>query len=143
MSDQEQQSSVPAVLSGVDEDDWGDVYAVAISDTSDFESWVLSFQECSGADLNDPQEISLGMDTYCLVVDPGQVTHYGGVRECELDNGRLRLTFTKEAAATLGTPANVSFILNLTPDQVDSLRRGLARVLRSGRASEVPLLLRL
>jgi len=40
------------------------------------------FMECY--DAEDEQNISLGMDTYCLVVDPGQWTVYGGVVECEL-----------------------------------------------------------
>jgi len=40
---------------------------------------------------HDEQEISLGMDTYCLVVDPGQWTVYGGVVECQLSDDRLVL----------------------------------------------------
>jgi hypothetical protein len=78
------------------------------------------------------------MDTYCLVVDPGQATCYGGVRECELGSGRLHLTLTAEAAGTLGMPTDTSFTLELTPQQVDLLGQGLSRVLTSGRASEVP-----
>jgi hypothetical protein len=78
------------------------------------------------------------LDTYCLVVDPGQATHYGGVRECELRGSRLRLTLTAEAANSLGMPTDTSFALELTPQQVDLLGRGLARVLMSGRANEIP-----
>jgi hypothetical protein len=89
-------------------------------------------------DADDPQEIELGMDTYCLVVDPGQATCYGGVRECVLHGQRLDLALTAEAADALGMPARVSFALELTPQQVGLLRRGLARVLASGRADEVP-----
>ena len=89
-------------------------------------------------DAEDPQEIDLGMDTYCLVVDPGQATCYGGVRECELGGGRLRLALTEEAASSLGMPVDTSFDLDLIPQQVDQLGRGLARVLTSGRADAVP-----
>jgi hypothetical protein len=40
----------------------------------------------------------LGMDTYCLVVEPGQRTVFGGVVECELSDGRLILRLTDGAA---------------------------------------------
>jgi hypothetical protein len=89
-------------------------------------------------DPEDPQEISLGMDTYSLVVDPGQATHYGGVRECELGGGRLRLALSTEAASSLGMPVDVSFALDLSPQQADQLGRGLTRVLTSGRAAAFP-----
>jgi hypothetical protein len=78
------------------------------------------------------------MDTYCLVVDPGQATHYGGVRECELGGGRLRLALTAAAGDSLSMPVDTSFDLELTPREVDMLSRGLAKVLTSGRADEVP-----
>ncbi|MGH3251508.1 MAG: Imm10 family immunity protein [Trebonia sp.] len=114
-----------------------DVYLIGIRDSDAPDSWSLVFAEPYDAD--DPQEIRLGMDTYCLVADPGQATYYGGVRECELSGGRLHLKFTAEAADTLGMPVDTSFALEgLTPQQVDLLGRGLARVLTSGRAGEVP-----
>jgi len=56
--------------------------------------WSLLFME--GYDDDEP---------YCLVVDPGQATHYGGVREHAVDDGRLRLMLTDEAAQTLSMPA--------------------------------------
>jgi hypothetical protein len=126
---------VPAVIRDVGEDD-SDVYVIGLRETAAPGSWSLLFMECYDAD--DPQEIDLGMDTYCLVVDPGQATHYGGVRECELDGQRLRLTLTQEAAETLGMPLDTSFALDITPQQVDLLGRGLARVLTSGRQDAVP-----
>jgi hypothetical protein len=135
MRDHEQRGWAPAVVSDVGEDD-SDVYMVGIRETDAPDSWSLLFIECN--DAEDPQEIDLGMDTYCLVVDPGQATCYGGVRECELDGGRLRLTLTEEAAGKLGMPVGTSFALDLTPPQVDLLGRGLARVLTSGRADAVP-----
>ena len=134
-----QQRRTPAAVCHAGDHD-SDPYVVAIRETDAPGSWSLSFMECRDGD--DPQEIRLGMDTYCLVVDPGQATHYGGVRECELDGGRLRLTLTQEAAGSLGMPADVTFALDLTPQQVDLLSRGLARVLTSGRADAIPQRLR-
>lgn len=134
-----QQGRAPAVVSDASEDD-GDVYVVAIRETDAPSSWSLLFMACH--DTEDPQEVSAGMDTYCLVAGPGQATHYGGVRECELDSGRLRLALTEEAAGSLGLPVDVSFALNLAPRQVELLSRGLARVLASGRTDAVPQRLR-
>ncbi|MFY9667712.1 MAG: Imm10 family immunity protein, partial [Trebonia sp.] len=67
---------------------------------------------------------------------------YGGVRECELDGGQLHLRLTEEAAGSLDMPADVTLALDLTPQQVDLLSRGLVRVLTSGRADAIPQRLR-
>ena len=99
---------VPAIIRDVGEDDSG-VYMIGLHETAAPDSWSLLFMECY--DAEDPQEIGLGMDTYCLVVDPGQATHYGGVRECELDGERLRLMLTEQAAQTLGMPRDTSVAL--------------------------------
>lgn len=136
MQDHGQQGQPPAVIGDVTEDD-SDVYMIGIRETSAPDSWSLLFMEPPGAE--DPQDIQLGMDTYCLVAGPGQATCYGGIRECELGSGRLHLKLTAETAGTLGMPVDTSFALELlTPQQIDLLGRGLARVLTSGRASEVP-----
>jgi Immunity protein 10 len=135
MRRRDRQAWVPAVIRDVGEDD-GEVYVIGLRETAAPDSWSLVFMECY--DAEDPQEIGLGMDTYCLVVDPGYATHYGGVRECELDGERLRLTLTEQAAQTLGMPLDTSLALDITPQQVDQLRRGLVRVLTSGRRDAVP-----
>ncbi len=94
------------------------------------------FMDCS--DDEDEQNISSGMDAYCLVVEPGQWTAYGGVVECELSDDRLSLRLTERAAEELGTPTEVSFGLALDSTKLEVLRRGLRRVLTSGRANAVP-----
>jgi hypothetical protein len=93
-------------------------------------------------DEGDEQEIALGMDTYCLVVDPGQATFYGGVRDFKVGSDTLNISWSKEAASALGMPAETVFSLNIRPDQRDLLQNGLNRVLASGRVSEVPASLR-
>jgi hypothetical protein len=135
MRDHLQQDQIPTVITGVSEDN-SEVYAVAIRETETPGSWSLSFTACY--DAGDPQEIRLGMDTYCLIADPGQATHYGGVTACETGNAQLHLTLTEEAASSLGMPADVSFALDLTPRQLSLLNRGLARVLTSGRTDAIP-----
>jgi hypothetical protein len=127
---------VPDVLRNAGEDD-DNVYVVGVQESlDDPESWALLFMECYDAD--DEQNISLGMDTYCLVVEPGQWTAYGGVLECELSDDRLTLRLTERAAEKLGTPTDVSFGLALDSTKLEVLRRGLRRVLSSGRANAVP-----
>ena len=59
--------------------------------------------------------------------------------ECELGSGRLHPTLTAEGATdSWGMPTDMSFTLELMPQQFDLLGQGLSRVLTSGRASEVP-----
>jgi hypothetical protein len=89
-------------------------------------------------DAEDEQNISLGMDTYCLVVEPGQRTVYGGVLECELSDDRLILRLTERAAERLGTPTEMGFRLALDSAKLEVLQRGLLKVLTSGRANAVP-----
>lgn len=46
------------------------MYVIGLRETVAPDSWSLTFMECY--DAEDPQEIDLGMDIYCLVVDPGR-----------------------------------------------------------------------
>src|SRR5467141_4046727 len=114
---------VPDVLRDAGEDDTV-VYTVGVRASLDPESWSLIFMECY--DTEDEQNISLGMDTYCLVVGPGQWTVYGGVVECELSDDRLILRLTERAAEKLRTPAEMGFglALDLSLSMVlDGIRR--------------------
>jgi len=129
----------PPVLRDAGEDAT-DVYLVGVRESTDPQSWTLLFMEC--LDAQDGQEIELGMDTYCLVVDPGQATSYGGVIDYRIDRETLRLTLTDQAAEALGMPVQTAFALDLTPPQIDILERGLIRVLTSGRAEVIPRALR-
>src|SRR5690349_1518493 len=126
---------VPGVLRDAGEDDTV-VYTMGVRASLDHESWSLIFMECY--DAEGEQQISLGMDTYCLVVEPGQATCYGGVVACELSDVRLVLRLTEEAAKALGTPTDMRLSLALDSAKLEVLRRGLQRVLTSGRANAVP-----
>ena len=80
------------------------------------------------------------MDSYCLVVDPGQATHYGGIVECEINGNELSLVMTEDAASTLGMPRQTRFVLDLPNDKRQMIGRGLRRVLISGPPGAVPRL---
>jgi len=127
---------VPDVLRDAGEDENENGYVVGVRESLDPESWSLMFMASN--DAEDEQQIWLGMDTYCLVVDPGQWTMYGGVVECELSDDRLILRLTERAAEKLRTPTEMGFGLALDSTKLEVLRRGLRRVLTSGRANAVP-----
>jgi immunity protein 10 of polymorphic toxin system len=124
----------PEVLRDASEDESEGIYVVGIRESSDPKAWSLLFMECDEEDA----DLDLGMDSYCLVVDPGQATCYGGVRECELLGDRLRLLLTEEAAAALGMPTESRFRLELPADVLGMLRNGLTRVLVSGNPDSIP-----
>ncbi|QSB16256.1 hypothetical protein JQS43_08170 [Natronosporangium hydrolyticum] len=129
------EDSVPRVLRDAGEDDSGG-YVVGVRESTDPESWSMLFMECY--DAGGEHGIDPGMDSYCLVVDPGQVTCYGGVRECEINGSELRLVLAEDAAATLGLPIEQCFVLDLPAQQIGLLSRGLRRVLTSGRHDLAP-----
>jgi hypothetical protein len=145
MSVNGQVGRVPPVLRDAGEDD-GEVYVIGVRESTDPQSWSLLLMEFDDEDdeedADDELERDDGMDTYCLVVDPGQATYYGGVLECEIAGTELRLVLSADAASTLDMPQRTQFILDLPPDQREMLGRGLQRVLTSGRADAVPQLLR-
>src|SRR5262249_59468992 len=101
----------PDVLRDAGEDELIGVYTVGVRESLDSESWALMFMAKN--DAHDEQEISLGMDTYCLVVDPGQWTVYGGVVACQLSDDRLGLRLTGQAAHPLGYPPALRFCPSL------------------------------
>ena len=132
------------MLRDAGEDD-SEVYVIGVRESTDPQSWsllLMEFDEEDADDAGDELERDDGMDTYCLVVDPGQATYYGGVIECEIAGTELRLVLSADAASTLGMPQRTQFILDLPPHQREMLSRGLQRVLTSGRAGAVPQLLR-
>ena len=49
----------------------------------------------------DERDLSLGMDTYCLVTEE-QATHYGGVLGWRIEGSTLHLDLTEEADRVMG-----------------------------------------
>lgn len=124
----------PSTLRDVAEDAT-DGYMIGVRETTDPSAWSLLFIEAA---TEDEQDEDLGFDTYCLVIDPGQRTSYGGVRECVLANGRLQLVLTPEAADSLDVPASLTFMLDIPENLQQTLRRGLRQVLTSGNPLQIP-----
>ncbi|MFF8848105.1 Imm10 family immunity protein [Streptomyces sp. NPDC015127] len=101
------------------------------------EEWCFNFQECY--DLDDEQEIELGMDTYCVVVEPGQRCYYGGIVECVASGREVRLVFTSEAAEALEVETHCVFSLDVPDSEMEVARSGLREILSSGRPDSIPL----
>ncbi|MET8508743.1 Imm10 family immunity protein [Streptomyces sp. NPDC004787] len=104
----------------------------------DGRTWCINIQECY--DAEDEQEIELGMDTYCIVSEPGQNCCYGGVIECEIGDQGLYLRLSGETASDLGLDEETYFDLNIPDEEMRTLRRGLKEVLSSGRQDSIPVM---
>ncbi|MFI6129521.1 Imm10 family immunity protein [Micromonospora sp. NPDC051141] len=96
--------------------------------------------ECTPEAEVDPQEIALKMDTYCVVVDPGQLTSYGQVRGCKVLDDFLTLSLSETGSEDLNLPQEVGFPLRMAPQALIAVKAGLRRVLTSGRRSALPRL---
>jgi hypothetical protein len=73
----------------------------------------------------DEQDAATGMDTYCLVRAAG-ATHYGGVESWVVEDGKLALNLTEEAANMLQLPTEVEISVRAS-DQA-TLREHLAKL---------------
>ncbi|MGW5385976.1 Imm10 family immunity protein [Nocardia sp. NPDC003963] len=89
----------------------------------------------------DEQEVSLGMDTHCLVTRD-QGTAYGCVREVELTDDVLRVTLDPESLDDLGlTDPVVEALLRAPAAEVARLWEVLPRILVYGRPDARPRLM--
>ncbi len=118
--------------------DGSGTFVIGVRENTTPQAWSLVLFE-SEDDLDD-QDLGFGFDSYCLVVEPGHATVYGGVLECELQDTSLRLRLSDDAAGVLGLPADTTFPLDMSTAHMHTLRHGLRRVLTSGRPSDHPRL---
>ncbi len=92
-------------------------------------------------DEPDAQEVSLGMDTHCLVT-PDQGTAYGCVREVELSGDVLRVTLDPASLDDLGlTDPVIEALLRAPAADVARMREVLPRILAYGRPDARPSLI--
>lgn len=102
-----------------DEDNNFEVLVIGYETT---EEWI----EIQRALKFDDQDITLGMGTYCLV-NSGHAATYGGIKAWHLADGRLRLTFKKKAARTLGFAKTIEFPVDAAGETL--IRQHLDRIL--------------
>jgi hypothetical protein len=131
-------TAVTVIRTVAESDD--DVYVLGLRAGDD--PWSLLLMEADPDGDPDALHSDDEFDSYCLVVDPGQMTVYGGVVEAELMGDFLRLTLTQVAAETLEMREEELLQLSIPESQREVLGRGLTRVLTSGALAFRPALLR-
>lgn len=84
-----------------------------------------------------PQNVRLGLDSYCIVSESGGV-QYGGLKEVALHPDRLVLQFMDDAVEELELPSGV-VELGIAPGvDIDEIRSGLRKVLSYGNPGQIP-----
>ncbi|MFD0026754.1 Imm10 family immunity protein [Streptomyces sp. NPDC127172] len=123
---------------GLDDPDTDDCMMAGVAESDDEDGFSLMFM-CD-FDEPDEQEVSLGMDTHCLVT-PDQGTAYGCVRELELVGEVLRVTLDPASLDDLGLSDHiVEAVLRAPAADVARMREVLPRVLAFGRPDARPRL---
>ncbi|WP_405686193.1 Imm10 family immunity protein [Streptomyces sp. NBC_00057] len=127
------------IACGLDDPDEDDCMMAGVAEPNDEEGFSLLFM-CD-FDEPDAQEVSLGMDTHCLVT-PDQGTAYGCVREVELDGDVLRVTLDPASLNDLGlTDPVVEALLRAPAADMTRMREVLPRILAYGRPDARPSLI--
>ncbi|QOV41791.1 Imm10 family immunity protein [Streptomyces chromofuscus] len=129
------------IACGFDDPDQDDCVMAGVAESDDEDGFSLLFM----CDFEEPdaQEVSLGMDTHCLVT-PDQGTAYGCVREVELDGDVLRVTLDPSSLDALGlADPIVEALLRAPAVDVARMREVLSRILAYGRPGAHPRLINL
>jgi hypothetical protein len=130
-----------ARIAVTDENPAGGYRSAGVAENADGSGFALIFQ--SSLHQPDPQDVALGMDTYCLVT-ADQETAYGTVVEAVLADGVLRVVVSPDAQEPLGLDDTViEATLDVDHDAVEQLRDGLRRILNYGRLDARPAVLQI
>ncbi|MEV5343064.1 Imm10 family immunity protein [Streptomyces sp. NPDC052676] len=113
-----------------------DFIEAGVAEGADGSGFLLSFM--CGAGEPDEQDVSLGMDTHCLVT-AGQGTAYGCVRSAVLDGNVLRVLLDPSALPALGlADAEIEAVLEAPAEDIAAFRAVLPEVLAYGREDARP-----
>ncbi|WP_410537514.1 Imm10 family immunity protein [Streptomyces sp. KL2] len=127
------------VACGLDDPNEDDCMMAGVAESNDEDAFSLLFM-CD-FDEPDAQEVSLGMDTHCLVT-PDQGTAYGCVREVELSGDVLRVTLDPASLEDLDlTDPIIEALLRAPAADVARMREVLPRILAYGRPDARPNLI--
>jgi hypothetical protein len=111
-----------AVVFAVGRDEDHDYDFAAFADRPDGSGRTLEIQRALEFDA---QDVELGMDTYCLVLD-ASVVHYGGVVAWQLAGGRMVLSLDRAAEAEMGS---AHLVVALPAGAEDAVSEMLPRLL--------------
>ncbi|WP_405932462.1 Imm10 family immunity protein [Streptomyces sp. NBC_00827] len=113
-----------------------DVMQAGVAEDEDGEGFILLFMSNIGTPS--PQNVSLGLDTHCLVTqDHG--TAYGCVREVTLSGRLLTVSLDPNSLDDLGLEvAEIEAELDVPDEDVQQMREVLAEILAWGRQETRP-----
>jgi hypothetical protein len=97
----------------------GGVYLIAGGENPDGSGRAITVQ-------TDPDRTD---EPYCITLEPGHATDYGGIAEWEVNARRLHIRLTPAAAHEMGVPPDLTFDLALDDRELTILRAGLQRTL--------------
>ncbi|MFF8905412.1 hypothetical protein [Streptomyces olivaceoviridis] len=125
-----------ARAAGAEMDPDGDFMEAGLAEGEDGSGFVMLFM-CDGTEP-DGQEVSLGMDTHCLVT-ANQGTAYGCVRTVVLNGNVLRVSLDASALAALGLEdTEIEAVLEAPAEDIARFREVLPQVLAYGREDARP-----
>jgi hypothetical protein len=125
-----------ARAAGTEIDPDGDFLEAGIAEGEDGSGFVMLFM-CDGKEPDD-QEVSLGMDTHCLVT-ADQGTAYGCVRAAVLSGNVLRVSLEPSALPALGLEeTEIEAVLEAPAEDIARFREVLPQVLAYGREDARP-----
>ena len=125
-----------ARAAGAEIDPDGDFIEAGVAEGDGGSGFVMLFM-CDGKDPDD-QEVSLGMDTHCLVT-ANQGTAYGCVRTAVLSENVLRVSLEPSALAALGLEdTEIEAVLEAPAEDIARFREVLPQVLAYGRKDARP-----
>lgn len=84
----------------------------------------------------DERDAALGLDNYCVVVDPGQRTCYGGISGWTVAPGLLTMNFDAAAASALDLPQQLR--VGLDPTELEAVVGHLTRILAPRESNRGP-----
>lgn len=114
-----------------------DFIEAGIAEGPDGNGFVMQFM-CDAGEPDD-QEVSLGLDTHCLVT-AGQGTAYGCVQEAVLVGNVLHISLDPSALEALGLDhAEIEATLEAPAEDITRFREVLAQVLAYGREDALPI----
>lgn len=115
----------------------GDFVEAGVAEGEDGSGFTMLFM-CDGQEPDD-QEVSLGMDTHCLVT-ANQGTAYGCVRSAVLNGNVLRVSLEPSSLAALGLDdTEIEAVLEAPAEDIARFREVLPQVLAYGRENARPV----
>ncbi len=114
----------PTTLRHVGEHTGDGVYLIAAGENPDGGGRAITIQTDPHQPDEQPAEPT---GVYCITLEPGHATHYGGITSYKISGRRLHIQLTPAAASDLRVDPSLTFALHLDDQQLATLHAGLQR----------------